>query len=218
MMFCGDKVNRVWDQRKSRPTSSIPAFALFLPHRAKSSRYKLALNVASAVLQLHATPWLRERWCLDDIHFLSNKDNLLSITTPYVSKTVALSEDASQNQDPADQPETQAFNCIANEMTFALGVALIEISYGVPIIQLKKPGDLEIEGLTRFVIAARLVNQNEIKNRDHDKYAEVVLRCVKGQLSTLHTLPLSLEETKVQQSFYDEVILPLQEVNDSLNA
>ena len=180
-------------------------------------RYKLALIVASAVLQLHATPWLRERWCLDDIHFLSNRDNSSFITTPYVSKTVALPEDSRQNQNVTDEPETQAFNCIANEMMFALGVALIEISYGVPIIQLKKPGDIEIEGLTNFFIATRIVNQNEIKSRDHDKYAEVVLRCVKGQLSTLHT-PLSLEETKVQQSFYDDVILPLQEINDSLNA
>lgn len=173
--------------------------------------------MASAVLQLHATPWLRERWCLDDIHFLSNRDSSSFITTPYISKNVAIPEDARQNSDATDQPATQALHCIANEMLFALGVALIEISYGVPIIQLKEPGDIEMEGLTNFFIAMRLVNQNELKNRDHDKYAEVVSRCVKGQLSTLYT-PLSLEETKVQQSFYDDVIIPLQEINDSLNA
>lgn len=97
-----------------------------------------------------------------------------------------------------------------------LGVALIEISFGVPILDLKEPADPELPGFAEFVIATRLVNQNVIKDRDHDKYADVVLRCVKGQLSTLRT-SLNLEEATVQQCFYEDVILPLQEPNDTLH-
>ena len=61
----------------------------------------------------------------------------------------------------------------------------------------------------------RLVNQKVIKDCNHDKYAEVVLRCVKGQLSTLITL-LNIEDVKVQQRFYKDAVPPLQQLNDTL--
>ena len=117
------------------------------------------------------------------------------------------------------QLSPQACACIANQVIFALGVALIEISFGVPILSLKEATDPDLPGfpgLTEFYIAIRLVNCNAIKARDHDKYAEVVLRCVKGQLSTL-TTPLSLEDAKVQQSFYEDVVLPLHGLHQMLH-
>ena len=99
---------------------------------------------------------------------------------------------------------------------FALGVSLIEISFGAPILAQKLDTDPDLPaGFMEFYIASRLVNDNEIKNHDHDKYAEVVLRCIKGHLSTIIT-PLSLENSNVQQSFYNDVILPLQQLNDTL--
>lgn len=134
-------------------------------------------------------------------------------TKTYVSRSFA-SPGASPR--PEIISETEARACVPNEAIFALGVALIEISFGVPILELKNTTDPDLPGYTEFMIATRLVNQNVVKDRDHDKYADVVLRCVKCQLSTLRT-PLSLEEASVQQCFYEDIILPLQELNDTLH-
>ena len=187
--------------------------------KAHLSRYELALTVASAVLQLHSTPWLKEKWCLDDIYFIRGNGISPLFARAYVTTSFVPANWTQGSTDQERQPSPQACACVANETIFALGVALIEISFGVPILSLKESIDPDLPGfpgLTEFCIATRLVNQNAIKDRDHDKYAEVVLRCVKGQLSTLAT-PLSLEDVKVQQSFYDEIILPLQRLNHTLH-
>ena len=180
-----------------------------------SHRYKLALTVASAVLQLHATPWLREKWGLNDIHFLCSSGKAQISSRTYVSKSFVSPAALQQTTDVQIPLTTQSGACVANEAIFALGVALIEISFGAPILSLKESGDPDLPGFTEFLIATRLVNQNAIKDNNNDKYAEVVLRCVRGTLSTLRT-PLSLEDVKVQQCFYEDIILPLQQLNDIL--
>ncbi|MCJ1369244.1 hypothetical protein MMC20_000454 [Loxospora ochrophaea] len=180
-------------------------------------KYKLALTVASAVLQLHATPWLEKNWRLDDIDFVCCQGVSPSVAQAYVTKSFFVSPKwTAEFTGLNKQRGLQACAWVANEEIFALGVALIEISFGVPILSLKESIDPDIPGFTEFCIASRLVNQNAIRDRDHDKYAEVVLRCAKGQLSTLAN-PLSLEDARVQQSLYEDVVLPLQELNGALH-
>lgn len=182
-------------------------------------RYALALTVASAVLHLQATPWLKERWCLDDIHFIRGSKVPTLINRPYVTKTIFSPNGSQGFIDIKDQPSLQACPCIANDTIFALGVALIEISFGVPILSLREKADPDfpgISGLTEFWIATRLVHHEVIKDREHDEYAEVVFRCMKGSLST-GASRLNLEDAKVQQSFYEDVVLPLQRLNQMLH-
>lgn len=172
------------------------------------------------MLHLQATPWLRKNWCLDDIHFIRGNKASTPIKQAYVTKRLFSANDSGQEStDAKDQPRLQACACIADETIFALGVALIEISFGVPILSLRDKGDPEvagISGLTEFCIATRLVNQEVIKEREHDEYAEVVWRCVTGSLSTSGASRLSLEDARVQQSFHDNVVLPLQRLNQML--
>ena len=167
------------------------------------------------MLQLHATPWLNEDWCLNDIHFLCDCGKAQISSRTYVSKMFA--SPAALKQPPETQISSirQSGACVANAAIFALGVALIEISFGVPILSLKESSDPDLPGFTEFMIASRLVKHNVIKDNDHDKYAEIVLRCVRGCFSTVDG-SLSLEEVKVQQCFYEDVIMPLQELNDTL--
>ncbi|KAI4159865.1 MAG: hypothetical protein LQ342_006193 [Letrouitia transgressa] len=166
-------------------------------------KYALALTVASAVLHLQATPWLKERWCLDDIHFIRGSKVPTLINRPYVTKTIFSPNGSQGFIDIKDQPR----------------VALIEISFGVPILSLREKADPDfpgISGLTEFWIATRLVHHEVIKDREHDEYAEVVFRCMKGSLST-GASRLNLEDAKVQQSFYEDVVLPLQRLNQMLH-
>ncbi|KAL9046253.1 MAG: hypothetical protein Q9214_000864 [Letrouitia sp. 1 TL-2023] len=182
-------------------------------------KYALAHTVASAVLHLQATPWLKERWCLDDIHFIRGNKVSTLINRAYVTKNIFSPSGSQGFIDINNHPSLQACACIANETIFALGVALIEISFGVPILSLREKSDPdvpEIPGLTEFCIATRLVNHEAIKEREHDEYAEVVFRCVKGSLST-GASRLNLEDAKVQQSFYEDVVLPLQRLNQMLH-
>lgn len=178
-------------------------------------RYGLALTVASAVLQLHATPWLKEKWCLDDIHFVYGSGVSDLVKQTYVTQSFVSPKSMQQSTHSRSQADSLGHACIANEAIFALGVALIEISFGVPILSLKQSVDPDVPGLTRFCVALRLVHQDVIKGRDHDKYAEVVSRCVKGILGSSSTRT-NLEETEAQQSFYEGIILPLRQLNDML--
>ena len=114
-----------------------------------------------------------------------------------------------------NQARVEVCEFIANKTIFALGVALIEISFGTPILSLKDKADPECPGFpgsTEYFIAMRLVNQDVIRKRDGDMYAEVVLRCVKGLLNT-GTSRLDFDNMK---SFYEDVVLPLQRVNQVL--
>ena len=115
-----------------------------------------------------------------------------------------------------NQSDTDVSYHVDNQVIFALGLALIEISFGVPILKLKESRDQAIEGLTEFMIASRLLQQGIIRNRESDIYADVVLRCIKCQLSILRS-PLNLEEVKVQQCFYGEIVLPLQNLHNELH-
>ncbi|KAF7853650.1 hypothetical protein EAF04_010641 [Stromatinia cepivora] len=49
------------------PTSSTPLY--------KMERITLAVNLASFLLQLNATPWFNERWNKKDISFVADKGN-----------------------------------------------------------------------------------------------------------------------------------------------
>lgn len=100
--------------------------------------------------------------------------------------------------------------CVKNEMVFALGVALLELTHGAPILSFKQPDDLNEEGkedtMTEVSIATRLAQ--EINEHESDNYAKAVLRCVTCSFDTFN---FDFDDREFREKFYQGVVVPLQQ-------
>jgi hypothetical protein len=109
---------------------------------------------------------------------------------------------------------------IKNETLFAFGILLIELSFGQRLHVFKTAEDVDSQGndtvFTEYLIATRLVR--ELANREPLKYAEAVDRCI--FLGTTHVqlgaTNADIENSNIQEQFYKDVIIPLQELCDRL--
>jgi len=157
----------------------------------------LALTLASAVYYLHDTPWLEETWDLNDICILNS--SVLSDQT-YISREFP--------SNPKPTASSQRIAIIKNRFVFALGVALLEMSYGKPIQSFEIADDLESgrrTNFTDFLIAQRLANG--LRTRELPNYATAVQRCV---LCNFETSVFSLDDDDFRERFYQGVLVPLK--------
>ena len=184
--------------KKSTPVSLHQTLALGLSTKEK---YKIALTLASTLLQLSTTPWLQESLGIRDIHFHPEDSN--AIGEPYINKSF------SPNPNQAPRPVSQSRTWVRNEAIFGLGVLLIELSYGHPLLTYKTDSDLS-EGketyFTEYAVATRLAQG--ISQREPEYYASAVTRCVH---CTFNTAP-NFENGALQQDFLDGVVQPLQKL------
>jgi hypothetical protein len=94
-------------------------------------------------------------------------------------------------------------------MVFALGVVLLEMSYGKHILSLETAEDSGPHGndttLTKMYIANRLVD--EIGDRESKNYADAARRCIQ---CCFDTHPHDLNFKEFRDLFYQGVVLPLQ--------
>jgi hypothetical protein len=166
-------------------------------------RCSLALTLASAVLQLHNTSWLGETWKLSDIHVV-DRQTLLS-DQPYVS-TKFMPNSTTLSMAPF-QKTPNIF--IKNSVVFALGVALLEISYGNVLETFETPADLE-QGKrmpwTDCMIAYRLTER--LSSRELPNFADAARRCIH---CSFDSSVYSLDNDDFREKFYQGVIVPLQE-------
>jgi hypothetical protein len=94
---------------------------------------------------------------------------------------------------------------------FALGVALLELSYGKPLLSFKTAEDLDGQGnetsFTEFSISNRLIN--DIRGRELPNYAEAVIRCIH---CNFNTFTYSFDVDEFRECFYQGVILPSRKI------
>ena len=166
----------------------------------RKERLKLALTLASSVLQLHKTPWLNERWGKSDILFLEGNNG------PYISRTF-LPMGAVPAQDVTTQ--TKPIPLVRNETIFALGVILIELCLGQALETMREPEDLGDDGLpnslTDYMTARRLVS--EVYDEGGGRYGDAVRRCIHCEFDQRNA---SLDVEAFRQSFFQGVIQPLE--------
>lgn len=167
-------------------------------------RCALALTLASAVLQLHDTPWLSKSWNMKDILLIDHNTKATSpLGQPYVSKVftpIRSSQDSTISRS----------SCFTkNEIVFALGIALLELSHGKPISSFRTADDLDQGNETihtEYLIANRLTET--IYERESKNYAQATLRCVTCSFDTFTN---DLNNDDFRERFYQGVILPLQQ-------
>jgi hypothetical protein len=136
---------------------------------------------------------------MKDIYFINDRKGSSLFDQPYVSKSFA----PVPNSQQSTKPKSRCF--IKNEMVFALGVALLELSYGKPLLSFKTADDLDAQGnetsFTEFSIANRLID--DIRGRELPKYAEAVIRCIRCNFKTF---TYSFDVNEFRECFYQGVV------------
>jgi hypothetical protein len=167
--------------------------------------YKVAVDLASSVLQLYETPWLTNDWSDADVYFVHRPGAPLATVYqhPFILRKFASS---TANQGFVDQPPIR--RVIRNQTLFTLGIVLIELLYGVSIEALQTSRDLDCEGTPGVVwcTAERLIEE-EIADHGGQLYADAVRRCIRCDFNHNNA---SLSEQAFQRAVYDGVVTPLE--------
>ncbi len=179
-------------------------------------RLRLARTLAIAVLQYHATPWLRMSWRKEDVHFLGldmnpKKYNILSLSTPCLNvKIKGPNETVSRASTfPLDNP-------VRNPLTFSLGVLLLEIAYSASLESLQRNNDNPARpndsSYLEFYLARRLSKSGCTgMGTVYDKIVEKLVECDFGCGTDLTNVDL-------QAAIHDHVICPLEEMERGMAA
>jgi hypothetical protein len=178
---------------------------------ADSRRYRIALLLASAVLQLFQTPWLADPSMLDKIYLVPPQAG--SQSGSHSSGILPTTKDLYiLGQSPTPPPATQNRFWIPNETLFTLSILLLELSYLSPLSSFKTSADIDVSGndtlLTEHSIAARLVDN--IVSREPSRYSEAVRRCLYCQFETSSR---DLSDGSLQEEFWRGVVEPLRELD-----
>ncbi|KAK4160153.1 hypothetical protein QBC43DRAFT_303972 [Cladorrhinum sp. PSN259] len=160
-------------------------------------KHRLAATLASAVLQYHSTPWLDPQWDLHEITVLKDAKNRINFDQPYVSRRFTAQHSSKR----------VPWHFAHNKILFALGIALLEISYGRCLSELQEEED-RIEGLHPLLATADRLTL-ELGKREHQKYHDAVDRCIRCRFETTSR---DLENAELLALFYQGVVMPLQEL------
>ena len=173
---------------------------------SRNDRLRIAVTLASSVLQLDGTSWLRPQWSSKDI-FFHEKNNRASdpdYTYPYMSwklcrtdKTVLRSFDSC----------FRGTYVVRSEVLFALGLTLIELCFGKTLADMRVPEDGDPkEATTEMKTAHRLCKS--VYSEMGTSYGDAVRRCL---YQPFDVRDLSLDNEELQQKVFDDIVTPLND-------
>jgi hypothetical protein len=168
-----------------------------------AEKIRLALAIASSVLQLSKTPWLPEALSRKNVHFF-RRDDSFSYKEPFLLRTF----EANIVQPPST---TQQCFCLDNPTLFALGILLLEIILGQSFEQLRSPfkklNITDPHGIIHDSIAAhKLLERVALIN---PAYQAVIQRCIDC------TETRGLDDDVFRQEVYNDVVMELEAMVDS---
>lgn len=188
-----------------------PGFSL-----SRRDRLYIAVTLASSVLQLDGTSWLKRQWRSGDILFLPLEDRETStpradFTHPYVSWKVS-PEDANTAL-VTDASRTTIAHRIPSEILFVLGITLVELCFGQNIYDMRIEEDVDkTELLTNFNTASRLIDN--VYNESGSRYGDVVRRCLKCPPDVRDA---SLDNEEFQEAVFESIVTPLRQDFEDFN-
>ncbi|KAF2182091.1 hypothetical protein K469DRAFT_691691 [Zopfia rhizophila CBS 207.26] len=173
----------------------------------KHDALKIAVHLASSVLQLYKTPWLVEDWGKEDILFIHRPGASL-YDHPFVSCGFSHLRSSAEEMEWVSTG-TSPYNVIRNQTLFTLGILLIELWYGKSMDDLKTTDDTNNRGTPNdaWCTANRLIKDNEIRDNAGFLYAEAIERCIWCDFGQRET---DLEDEKFQKIVYERVVALLQ--------
>jgi len=168
-------------------------------------RLYIAATLASSVLQLHGS-WLKAQWRTRDILFPEDIEDLkLLLDYPYVSWSVP-----GKNKQLGNTPVSSRTDhpLIKGKILLPLGLALVEISLGHRLADLRMPiDDHSDEAVTNLTTATRLLDAGEVNDWSGPRYHEVVKTC----LSWASVGERGLDDERAQRDIFESIVSPLLE-------
>ena len=178
----------------------------------RKERLEIAITLASSVLQLDGTKWMKSHWTSDDVYFhgLDEKDPSASYRYPFLPwKQCSSDPDLSSEMDSLALQK----HFIRSKVLFALGLTLVELCFGKDLKSLSQPEDEDTNKATANMNCAfRLLESRSIWAEMGELYDAVVRRCLS---QTFEVQDMSLENEDLQQQVYETVIVPLTEALDT---
>lgn len=173
-------------------------------------RLRLAKSLALAVLQFHATPWLKVAWRSQDILFFDSRNDTLTVTGPNLTAP-HLNVKVIRSGGCIPHEMQTSHNPAPNPILFRLGVILLEIAYSATLRSLQQPCDLENGVETRyteFFTARRLVSS--IGREMGSSYGTIVKKLLKCDFGCGD----DFSDHKLQAGYYKDVICELERLED----
>jgi hypothetical protein len=170
----------------------------------QTDKLRIAVYLASSMLQLYKTPWLDETWNLKDVHFIQRPGN----SPADISKQPFVYRKLEPTVTGRVSPTQPSYSIIRNQTLFALGILLIELWYGKPMERLVKNADRDCQGTpgVAWCTAERLLRA-DLPFEAGKQYADVVRRCIRCDFDRTD---LDLDNESFQRAVYDGVVAPLE--------
>ncbi|KAL2675764.1 hypothetical protein Neosp_011955 [[Neocosmospora] mangrovei] len=171
-----------------------------------AEKVRLALAIASSVLQLSKTPWLPEPLTRKNVHFFKRGDSL-SYERPFLQKK--LPECSAKY--PSNGSESESCSFSNNPTLFALGMLLLEIILGSSLDQLWQADDEGPDGESDSLIRDLIIANRMLEQRVsliNPAYKAVVERCIGCTESK------GLDEEDFRQTVYNGVVMELEAISE----
>lgn len=174
----------------------------------RSDRLRIAVTLASSVLQLDGTSWLKSQWSSKDIFF--HEKNIQASKPNYSYPYLSWKLCKTDGHLPGSFNSVLRGNWVVrSEVLFALGLTLIELCFGKTLAEMHAPEDGNPnEVTTEMNTAHRLCNS--VYNEMGTSYGDAVRRCL---YQPFDVRDMSLDNEELQQKVFDDIVTPL---NDDL--
>lgn len=186
---------------------------------SRRNRLYIAVTLASSVLQLDGTSWLKQQWRSGDIIFLPIEGQKpatikMDYSHPYVSWKV-FSGDETTNM-VIDREQAPVIRQIRNKDLFALGITLIELSLKQNLSEMRIPEDIQpTETATNFNTATRLVD--DVYSESGNRYGDVVQRCLTCPFNLRNLRDFGFDNEEFQEAVFDHILTPLRQDFEDFN-
>ena len=168
------------------------------------------MTLASSVLQLDGSSWLKSRWSSHDIYFHQKRTQTSSQCSlhPYLAwKQCAIKDDTVTFTESLSLRS----HLIQSEVLFALGLTLVELCFGKTLepMRLADTGE-ESDEIAAAKTALKLMDL--VYDEMGDVYGDVVRRCLRQPFDVRD---MGLDNEDVQQKVYENIVAPLMEDLDN---
>ena len=186
-----------------RDSSSVPLY--------RGDRLQIAVTLASSVLQLDGTLWLKSEWTSSDIYFHNKGSKACeNYSYPYLPWRLCMAKGNVALSEKSAKLEHVSNRC---QVLVALGLTLTELCFGQTLSRMRKIEDHDPnEDVTKYRTGCRLINS--VYNEMGTSYGDVVRRCL---LQPFDVRDMSLDNEELQQKVFDDVVTPLVEDLNNFN-
>ena len=161
----------------------------------RRQRYSIALAIASAYVQLHASPWMLADWDKRDIYLLWNSDTSAFYEQPRISRNI-----------PSQPPSPRG---MLDQSLVMLGIMLLELAFGQVLeqnpLRQKWPTSNNQPDIVRDKAAAEEWCKSWAPE-EHPHFEGPVMWCLRQPIPRTKT---DLDEDKWRKDLFTNVVHPL---------